>query len=110
MKPDTRHPALAMLEPVRWDQAFHWLLGQSRAILGEKHAERLFAVRENRREVQAEICESVEGLYARGSIECGSYALAWGMLTVNPQVPATFRTVLPQLQHALDEAELPAED
>ena len=79
-------------------------------MLGNAQAQRLLDVCADRREVQAEIHAKVDLLYGHGKIASGELALAWSMLTCMPKVPATFHRVLPQVQFALDNPGLAADD
>jgi ATP-dependent Lon protease len=63
----------------------------------------------DRAAVQAGIIDLVDHLYATGTPSAGALALAWQMLTADPRKPESFR-FLPQLQCAIDHADLEAED
>jgi len=108
--PPSGHPAISLLLCPRWGDAFGFLHQASEDALGPARAQRLLDVCGDRDTVQDEIREAVDRLYAIGTIAAGELALAWSMLTVNPQYPASFRHVLPQLQHALDAADLDTND
>jgi ATP-dependent Lon protease len=97
---------LATLQMRRWDDAFGYLHHNSEKLLGATRAQRLLDVCGDRSAVQEEIREAVEHLYASGTPKAGAFALAWSMLTTNPRYPGSFRAVLPQLQHALDSADM----
>ncbi|MGY2938519.1 hypothetical protein ACVWZ6_008121 [Bradyrhizobium sp. GM6.1] len=103
------HPALVALMSSRWDNAFGHLHHASEKTLGQARAQRLLDVCGDRRRVQAEIHDTVDALYAVGTRNAGQLALAWEMLTCNPRIPTTLHRVLPQLQHALDAADLDAD-
>lgn len=103
------HPALVALMSSRWDNAFGHLHHASEKTLGQARAQRLLDVCGDRRLVQAEIHDTVDALYAVGTRDAGQLALAWEMLTCNPRIPTTLHRVLPQLQHALDAADLDAD-
>lgn len=104
------HPALALLMVGRWDDAFAVVHQLSEDDLGPALAQRLLDVCGDRAAVQDEIREVVDRLYGIGKPATGALALAWSMLTANPRYPASFRAVLPQLQHALDQDDLDAGD
>lgn len=108
--PPSGHPALALLLLGRWDDAFGVLHQLSEQHLGDERAQRLLDVCGDRAAVQDEIRETVDALYARGTPETGELALAWSMLTCMPSYTPSFRAVLPQLQYALDAADLDAND
>lgn len=108
--PPPGHPALNLLFCARWDDAFGILHQLSEELLGQARAQRLLDVCGDRADVQDEIRETVDFLYAMGTPQSGQLALAWSMLTVRPDRPASFRAVLPQLQYALDRADLDAND
>lgn len=103
-------PAFATLLMPRWDDAFGLLHHNSEKLVGAARAQRLLDVCGDRAAVQDEIRDVVDQLYAVGSPAAGELALAWSMLTVKPRYPASFRAVLPQLQHSLDAADLDAGD
>lgn len=103
------HPALNLLLVGRWDDAFALIHNMSEETLGQVRAQRLLDVCGDRRRVQAEIHDTVDALYAVGSRDAGKLALAWSMMTCTPLIPATLHRVLPQLQHALDTADLIAD-
>ncbi|WLA74194.1 AAA family ATPase [Bradyrhizobium diazoefficiens] len=105
-----QHPALIALMAGRWDDAFGYLHHVSEEVIGAERAQRLLDECGDRQAVQAEIHETVDELYKRGTHKSGELALAWGMLTVRPSYPPSFRSVLPQLQHVLDAADLSADD
>ncbi|WP_256805746.1 AAA family ATPase [Bradyrhizobium sp. Bra64] len=94
----------------RWDDAFGILHSLSEETLGAERAQRLLDVCGNRQAVQDEIIETVDELYRLGTRQSGELALAWSMLNCRPSYPASFRAVLPQLQHVLDAADLSAND
>lgn len=102
------HPALAILLEPRWDTAFQWLLAKSHALIGADTAEYMRSMVGDRRLITQEIPELVDMLYAKVTVPAGELALAWSMLTCSPRRPATFRAVMPQLQFALDHADLEA--
>ncbi|WP_161495815.1 AAA family ATPase [Bradyrhizobium japonicum] len=104
------HPALVTLMAGRWDDAFGYVHHVSESTLGQARAQRLLDTCGDREAVQDEICETVDALYAVGTRAAGELALAWSMLTCLPSHPASFRAVLPQLQHELDTADLEAND
>jgi ATP-dependent Lon protease len=101
-----QHPALVVLLIDRWDDAFGFLHHQSKELLGNDRAQRLH----DAYAVQAEIHAVVDALYARGKVASGELALAWSLLTCDPRQPATFHRVLPQVQFALDNPGLSADD
>ncbi|MEH2596270.1 hypothetical protein V1278_003183 [Bradyrhizobium sp. AZCC 1577] len=109
MRPATEHPALTLLTLDRWDDAFGWLHGTSEAILGAQRSQAMLDALRDRLAVQTEIQEAVEYLYEIGTPRTGALALAWSMLTVDPERPHTFWHVLPQLQFAVDRADLDAD-
>ena len=103
---DPMHPALRALTKGRWDDAFGWLLAEGGEHVGAERAQALLDAVRERGYVQTEIRETIEHLYAVGTPSAGGWALAWSMLTIDPAKPDTFSPVLPQLQYALDSAEL----
>jgi ATP-dependent Lon protease len=107
MKVEFEHPAFSVLQCERWDDALGLLHTASDKLLGEARSQALLDAFGDRRELQAEIHRAVDHLYSIGSLSAGRHALAWALLTCNPKVPSTFHRVLPQLQFALDQAELP---
>lgn len=108
--PPSGHPALSLLLVGRWDDAFGVLHQLSEHHLGDARSQRLLDVCGDRQAVQEEIREVVDVLYRLGTREAGELALAWAMLACRPSYPASFRAVLPQLQHALDAADLDTND
>lgn len=108
--PTSGHPALSLLLVGRWDDAFGILHQLSEETIGAERAQRLLDKCGDRVAVQEEIRETIEALYARGTREAGELALAWSMMTCRPSYPPRFRSVLPQLQYALDQADLDAND
>ncbi|WP_340672290.1 AAA family ATPase [Bradyrhizobium ottawaense] len=104
------HPALNLLFCARWDDAFGILHQLSEETIGAENAQRLLDKSGDRVEVQEEIRETIEALYARGTHQSGELALAWSMMACRPSYPVSFRAVLPQLQHALDAADFDADD
>ncbi|TWI70426.1 ATPase family protein associated with various cellular activities (AAA) [Bradyrhizobium huanghuaihaiense] len=105
-----QHPALITLMAGRWDDAFGDLHHLSEETLGAECAQRLLDKCGDRRAIQSEIRETVDELYKRGTHQAGELALAWSMMTCRPSYPPSFRSVLPQLQYALDAADLSADD
>lgn len=127
-----QHPALVVLFIDRWDDAFGFLHHQSEEMLGPRAQDLLDALRDRRdvqadatvdllyghgisalsdsRTLRAEIHDAIDALYGIGKIAAGELALAWSTLTCMPTAPATFHRVLPQLEFALDNAELAAAD
>lgn len=110
MRQNNNHPALNLLFCAKWSDAFAYLHHMSVETLGAARAQRLLDVCGDREAVQEEIGETVDALYAIGTHQSGELALAWSMLTVRPDRPASFRAVLPQLQHALYAADLDANE
>ncbi|WP_375312804.1 AAA family ATPase [Bradyrhizobium sp. A5] len=110
MRPRYDHPALQLLTFSRWDNAFAHLRSISEVLLGPERSLALLDASDDRKAVRKEIQAAVDALYADGTPAVGALALAWSMLTVNPGQPASFWTVLPQLQFALDAADLPEDD
>lgn len=104
------HPALRILTFKRWDDACAHLWSASERLLDETRLAAVIDASDDRRRVGKEIMSVVDDLYALGTPEAGTLALAWSMLTVNPRQPHTFWTVLPQLQHALDAADMPEDN
>lgn len=102
------HPALVTLMAGRWDDAFSLVHNMSEEILSQERSQRLLDVCGDREFVREEIRDTVDALYRQGTRAAGELALAWSMLTCRPSYPASFRAVLPQLQHALDQAGLEA--
>jgi ATP-dependent Lon protease len=109
MQSPFRHPALATLTIDRWHDAFVSLHYASEHLLGSARAQSLLDALRGHRTVRAEIHATVDALYAHGTVASGEYALAWSLLTCDPRRPETFRAVLPQVQFALDSADLSAE-
>lgn len=105
-----QHPAFSLLFCGRWDDAFGWLHHVSEEVIGAERAQRLLDKCGDRVAVQEEIRETVEAIYSRGTRKSGELALAWSMMTCRATHPASFRSVLPQLQYALDAADLDADD
>ncbi|MGY8710469.1 AAA family ATPase [Bradyrhizobium sp. 18BD] len=105
-RPRQPHPALNLLFCRRWDDAFALMHHLSEETLGQARAQRLLDVSGDRQVVQDEIRKTVDELYALGAREAGELALAWLMLTCRPNYAPSFRAVLPQLQYALDAADL----
>lgn len=108
--PTERHPALILLTASRWDDAFGMMHVHSEPLIGAARAQCLLDAVHDRTALRTEIFETIEKLYAIGTPAAGALALAWSMLTCDPRKPASFHTVLPQLQHALDQANLEADD
>jgi hypothetical protein len=90
----------------RWADAFGALHARVDRML-EDRARRLFDVIADRKATQAEISDLIEELYGIGKPSAGALALAWEMLTADPRKPASLY-FLPQLQFALDQADLDA--
>jgi ATP-dependent Lon protease len=103
------HPALQTLIQPRWDWAFGSLQPPTRDVVGDEQMARLIdAVMRDRTSAQAAVEAIVEDLYAGGTPSAGALALAWSMLTADPRKLASF-SMLPQLQFAIDHADLEAE-
>jgi ATP-dependent Lon protease len=109
MRPANDHPAISLLSCDRWDDAFGWLHSASADLLGPQRCEAMLDALRDRVAVQTEIQEAVEYLYSIGTPAAGATALAWEMLTASPRRPESFR-FLPQLQFALDQANLDASE
>jgi ATP-dependent Lon protease len=108
--PEEQHPALNILVMKRWDDAHAALIEETRSVLGaafDAYDLRISPPTDDRTDVRAAILEVIDNLYALGTPSAGALALAWSMLTVDPRRPTTFWSVLPQLQRALDQADLP---
>jgi ATP-dependent Lon protease len=103
------HPALQVLMFSRWDDACGWLYNATEAALGDVIAKSFLDVLADRVAVQAEIVDLLDHLYAIGTPRAGAIALAWQMLTADPRKLASF-SMLPQVQFAIDHAELDADD
>jgi hypothetical protein len=104
------HPALQLLIQPRWDWAFGSLQPPTRDIVGDDSMARLIdAVMRDRASAQAGVEAIVEDLYAVGTPSAGALALAWQMLTADPRKPQSF-SMLPQVQFAIDHADLEADD
>jgi len=113
MRPATaaeRHPAFDLLMCGRWDDAFGTLHARSEKVIGAERAQALLDALSDRKAMREEIRDLVDLLYACASPNDGATALAWSMLNCDPRKPETFHAVMPQLQHALDAADLPADD
>jgi hypothetical protein len=91
----------------RWDDAFGWLHAATEAI--DVPIKAFLESLGDRAAVQAGIIDLVDQLYASGTTKTGAMALAWSMLTADPRKPHSF-SFLPQLQCAIDNADLQAED
>jgi ATP-dependent Lon protease len=102
------HPALQLLMHSRWDEAFAYMYDASGEYLGER-AQPMLDARHDRAAIQVEIRDLIEYLYSVGTPRAGARALAWQMLTADPTKLQSFH-FLPQLQFAIDHAELEAED
>ncbi|MCK1336843.1 AAA family ATPase [Bradyrhizobium sp. 38] len=81
----------------------------SEPTIGEERGQALLDAVTDRSEMRSQIRSVVNVLYATGTPAGGAMALAWSMLMCDPRKPSTFFSVLPQLQHELDEADLPGE-
>lgn len=101
------HPALRILTLQRWDDALAQLCSESERLLDETRLAAVIDASDDRRRVRKEVLSVVDDMYDLGTPDAGALALAWSMLTVNPRQPHSFWTVLPQLQHALDAADMP---
>lgn len=112
MKVAFEHPALAVLLMCgRWDDAFGVLHHASDELLGSHAQTLLDAICDHdKSNVRDAIFDAVDALYEIGTPKAGGFALAWSLLTCSPRRPASFRSVLPQLQYALDEADISPED
>jgi hypothetical protein len=107
---DYDNPALALLMLPRWDAALAWLHAVSADHATRGRLDDVMANFADRAALPAVIGDVVEDLYAVGTPRAGALALAWQMMMADPRHPATFR-FLPQLQYALDQAELdPGDD
>jgi hypothetical protein len=105
--PDFGHPAFAMLQFDRWDDGLGWIHTHSHELLGEERSQAVLDASSDRKALRDEIHTAVDHLYTIGTLSAGRAALAWSLLTCNPRQPSTFHRVLPQVQFALDQAELP---
>ncbi|MDT4740251.1 AAA family ATPase [Bradyrhizobium sp. WYCCWR 12699] len=105
-----QHPALSLLFCARWDDAFGWLHHVSEETIGAERAQRLLDKCGDRQAIQDEIRDVVDALYALGTHQAGELALAWSMMCCRATYPPSFRGLLPQLQYALDAADLDADD
>ncbi|MCA6098170.1 AAA family ATPase [Bradyrhizobium australafricanum] len=110
MRPRFDHPALQTLMFGRWDDAFAHLWSVSEKLLSPKRTLALLDAAGDRKGLRKQILATVDELYADGTPPVGALALAWSMLTVDPRQPHMFWPVLPQLQFALDAADLPSDD
>lgn len=105
-----RHPALVLLMAECWDDAFGMMLARSASLIGAVRSQALLDAVHDRADVKDVILGTIERLYAIGTPASGAMAVAWQMLACDPRWPLTFAIVLPQLQHVLDTADLPAND
>ncbi|WP_339037512.1 hypothetical protein WHZ78_07295 [Bradyrhizobium symbiodeficiens] len=110
MRPRYEHPALQLLTCRRWDDAFAQLWASSERLLGKELGQAILDASDAPMRLRVGINGAVDALYAVGTPEAGALALAWSMLAVKPEHPHTFWTVMPQLQSALDAADLRADD
>ena len=110
MRQNNNHPALNLLFCAKWSDAFAYLHHMSEVTLGAERAQRILDMCGDRAAVQEEIREAIDALYALGTHRSGELALAWSMLTCRPTYPPSFRAVLPQVQFALDDSDLDAND
>lgn len=101
-----KHPAFDVLMFPRWDAALAWLLEQSAPAIGAEAANRLRDMVGDRALVTEEIPELVDKFYGKGTVAAGELALAWSMMLCSPRRPGSFRSVMPQLQAALDRSDL----
>lgn len=108
--PPQPHPAVSLLLCERWDDAFGLLHDASEETVGPERAQRLLDKCGDRAAIQEEIRETIDAMYKLGTHRAGELALAWSMMTCRATYPASFRSVLPQLQYALDAADLDAND
>lgn len=104
------HPALKLMKKDRWDDAFAQLWAASENLLGKQRRQAVLDASHDRKRLLTEILAVVDELYSNGTPPVGALALAWSMLTCDPRRPHTFWTVLPQLQHTLDGADLPEDE
>jgi ATP-dependent Lon protease len=109
MRDRFEHPALQTLMHSRWDDALGWLHGASTDVAPRWRLDNVMASAIDRAYVQRVIRDLVDDLYARGTPASGALALAWSMLTADPCKPESF-SFLPQLQRAIDHADLEADD
>jgi ATP-dependent Lon protease len=109
MRPAYQHPALNLLTCRRWDDALGWLHGASVDVVQRFLLDDVMSCSVDRAAVAAVISDIVEDLYAVGTPKAGSLALGWEMLTADPSRPDSLY-FLPQLQSAIDHADLEADD
>lgn len=112
MRPAThaeRQHALVILTLDRWDDAFVTLHAASQGQLGVKRSQAMLDALGDRAAVRTVIMENIEYLYSVGTPAAGALALAWAMLTADPR-RADSLYFLPQLQWALDTANLDADE
>jgi ATP-dependent Lon protease len=105
-RPALAHPALEMLKFDRWDTACAWLHGKTTDMAPRWRLDGVMAMVADRKAVRAVILLLIEDLYAEATLATGQLALAWQLLTVDPGRPQSFHAVLPQLQYALDDADI----
>ena len=108
-RPAYGHPAIELLTMPRWDAACAWLLAKTTDMAPRWRLDEVMAKFADRKAVRAAILSLIEDLYAEATPAAGKLALAWQMLTADPRQPDSFR-FLPQLQYALDNAELEEDD
>lgn len=101
------HAAFDMLMCPRWDAAFTALSEISKGVVGEARMLSMWGLVLNRGELRNEIRALVDELFDAGGPRQGELALAWQMLTGDPNRPPSFR-FLPQVQHLVDT--VPVED
>jgi ATP-dependent Lon protease len=109
MRDRFQHPALQILMFGRWDNAFAWLHSATEEYIGAERAQDLLDTLHDIAATQSKIADIIEYLYSVGTPRAGARALAWEMLTADPRKPHSF-SFLPQLQFAIDNADLEAED
>jgi hypothetical protein len=107
MRDRYQHPALTLLMHSRWDAALSWLHGASADVAQRWRLDDVMACSTDRGAVASVIADLVDDLYATGTPSAGALALAWQ--TADPRKPHSF-SFLPQLQCAIDNADLEAED
>jgi hypothetical protein len=111
MRPRVQDVALQLLTNSSWSDAFGTLHQESFPIEGSSLGQDLLdAVGSDRSELRRSIEAVVNDLFAEGTPRAGKMALAWLLLTCDPRQPQSFHRVLPQLQFALDNANLDEED
>lgn len=106
-------PCLQALSQDSWIDAFGYLFSLTVPAdypPNKRDQDMIDAVGNDRPMLRSCIESLADELFAESLPSAGRRALAWLMLTCDPQQPASFHRVLPQLQHILDSADLEFDD